>query len=407
MGEREFRIGVIGAGRVFNEAHLPAYVNLPEIRLTAIYDPQVTRAEATLDRYLRLRREAGWPTDEQEVTLCNTVEELLQQVDMVDICTPARYHAYYAVMALERGVHVMTEKPMARTWWEAQRVVEAARRSQASFQLNDDNLFLPRYRALRNVIQDSMIGEVQSIWIARGYHGPEERGDWFWDPLENGGGAIMDYGSHAVTSVWFLLGYDKRPVEVRSLGIECRQRQRLIGGRFRHIETDDDAHFKIRFVNPANGDWSVAVIEATWAWPELGADGSDVHGYLEVEGSLGTVTAEVDESGHDFLRVRRRSFGERRIPLEPFASEGESFLLEIDNFIKSIRAGVPSILNAEVAATSIGILNAAQLSELRGRQAVTLEEMAAFSRQQAAHLADPGQGGDAILQALYAPFRLS
>jgi len=310
------------------------------------------------------------------------------------------------VMALEKNVHAMTEKPTARTWWEAKQVAEAARKSQAMFQLNDDNLFIPRYRALRNVIEDGMIGEVQQIWITRGYHGPEERGDWFWDPMENGGGAIMDYGSHAVSSVWFLAGYDKTPVEVRSLGIGIRQRQRLIGGRFRQIETDDDAHFKVRFVNPKNGDWVTAVIEATWAWPELGRDGSDVHGYVEVEGSTGTVTACVDEQGHDFLRVVSRTFGERIIHVEDALSEAGSFRAEIDNFVKSIRAGVPSILNADVAAGGISMINSAQLSELHGRVAVSPEDLTQFSEEQALGASDAWQGGDNIIRTLYAPFQV-
>jgi predicted dehydrogenase len=326
---------------------------------------------------------------------------------MIDICSPARYHAQYAVMALEKNVHVMTEKPMARTWWEAKQVAEEAQHSQAMFQLNDDNLFIPRYRALRNVIDDGMIGEVQHIWITRGYHGPEERGDWFWDPMENGGGAIMDYGSHAVSSVWFLAGYDKQPVEVRSLGIEARQKLRLIGGRFRQIETDDDAHFKVRFLNPKNGDWITAVIEATWAWPELGKDGSDVHGYIEVEGSKGTVTACVDENSHDYLRVVSRTFGERIIHVEDALSEAGSFRGEIDNFVKSIQAGVPSILNAEVAAGGIRMINSAQLSELRGRVAIKPDELTKFSEEQITGEPDPWKSGDQIIRALYAPFRVS
>lgn len=407
MNSRILRVGVLGAGQVFNQAHLPAYATLDEVELTAIYDPDPTRAEAARAQYLRLRKDAGRTVSESQVRLCADAEEVIASVDMVDICSPPRYHALYAAMALSKGVHAMTEKPMARTWWEAQQVIEAARHSKAFFQLNDDNPFLPRYRALRNVIEDRMIGEVQTIWIARGYHGPEERGDWFWDPLENGGGAIMDYGSHAVTSVWFLLGYEKQPVEVRSLGIECRQRLRLIGGRFRYIETDDDAHFKIRFANPQNGDWATAIIEATWAWPELGRDGSDVHGYLEVEGSKGTVTAEVDAEGRDILRVRSRAFGERLILLESAAPESDSFRLEIINFIKSIQAGIPSLLNAEIAATGIGILNAALLSELRGRRTITLQEVADFCREQAANAPDIWQGGDQIIHTLYAPFRTS
>lgn len=405
MSPSPLRVGALGAGQIFHQAHLPAYATLDEVELTAIYDPDRARAEAARTRYVQLMQERGRPAREHDVRLCATAEELIAGVDLVDICSPPRFHALYASMALARGVHAMTEKPMARTWWEAMQVVEAARQSQACFQLNDDNPFLPRYRALRNVIEDGMIGEVQTVWIARGYHGPEERGDWFWDPLENGGGAIMDYGSHAVTSVWFLIGYDKQPAEVRSLGIECRQRLRLIGGRFRQIETDDDAHFKIRFTNPRNGDWVTAVIEATWAWPELGRDGSDLHGYLEVEGSKGTVTAEMDAEGRDLLRVRSRAFGERLLFLENAAPESDSFRLEIINFVKSIRAGTPSLLNVEMAATGIGVLNAAVLSELRGRKAITLSEVADFCREQAAGAPDCWKGGDQILRTLYAPFR--
>ena len=407
MSNKPFRVGCLGSGIIFNEAHLPAYISLDSVELAAIYDPNRQRADSTREHYFTLLKEAGKSTEGVDVKLCDTAEELISCVDMIDICSPARYHAQYAVMALEKNVHVMTEKPMARTWWEASQVAEAARDSKAMFQLNDDNLFIPRYRALRNVIDDGMIGEVQHIWITRGYHGPEDRGDWFWDPMENGGGAIMDYGSHAVSSVWFLAGYDKTPLEVRSLGIEARQKMRLIGGRFRQIETDDDAHFKVRFVNPRNGDWITAVIEATWSWPELGKDGSDVHGYIEVEGSRGTVTACVDDQGRDYLRVVSRTFGERIILVEEALSEAGSFRAEIDNFVKSIRAGVPSILNAEVAAGGIRMINSAQLSELRGRLAVTPEELEQFSREQAKAASDPWQGGDRIIRTLYAPFRIS
>jgi predicted dehydrogenase len=405
MSIKLFRIGCMGAGKIFNEAHLPAYISLESVELAAIYDPDSSRAESTRQHYLSLLKEAGRPVEGVDVELCDSPEDLISSVDMIDICSPARYHAQYAVMALEKNVHVMTEKPMARTWWEAKQVAEAARRSQAMFQLNDDNLFIPRYRALRNVIEDGMIGEVQHIWITRGYHGPEDRGDWFWDPMENGGGAIMDYGSHAVSSVWFLAGYDKQPVDVRSLGIEARQKLRLIGGRFRQIETDDDAHFKVRFVNPQNGDWITAVIEATWAWPELGRDGSDVHGYVEVEGSTGTVTACVDEHGHNFLRVLSRTFGERIIHVEDALSEAGSFRAEIDNFVKSIHAGVPSILNADVAAGGIRMINSAQLSELRGRVTIVPDDLTRFSEEQASTAPDTWQGGDRIIRALYAPFQ--
>jgi predicted dehydrogenase len=115
MGIRPFRVGCMGAGQIFNGAHLPAYISLDSIELSAIYDPDRKRAESTREHYLDLLKEAGRPADGVAVELCDTPEELTANVEMIDICSPARYHAQYAVMALEKNVHVMTEKPMART----------------------------------------------------------------------------------------------------------------------------------------------------------------------------------------------------------------------------------------------------------------------------------------------------
>lgn len=406
---RTMRLGGIGAGRVLRRAHIPAYVHLDSVRLTAVYDPDRGAAEEARQVYIGLMREQAERCHDRsladvEVSVCSSPEELLGQVDLVDICAPARWHARYAAMALERNVHAMTEKPMARTWWEAQHVLEIARRSHASFQLNDDNLFLPRYRALRNVIESGMIGDVQSIWLTRG--GPTSAAvPWFWEPMEAGGGCLMNYGSHAVASTWFLVGYDKVPVEVRSLGIQTKHRTRMLGGRYRQVEIDDDAHFKIRFVNPVNGDWSTVVVEATHAYPDLGPNGNDVRGYIEVLGSTGTASGYVDDQDRHYIRVRNRVFGERLIALEAAATERESFQGEIRNLVECIAAGVPSILNAKVGASVMAILTSAQLSELRGRKHVTIDEMAEFSRQTAGDAPDPWQGADRIVAALMEPYR--
>jgi len=250
-----------------------------------------------------------------------------------------------------------------------------------------------------------MIGQVQTVWIARGSHGPE-RNPWFWQPQEGGGGCVMDYGTHAVTSVWFLLGYDKVVAEVRSLGLAARQRMRLTGGRFRQIEIDDDAHFKVRFVDPEDGDWVTAVIEAAWSWPELGPRGDSLHGYICIKGSTGVATGYVDEEDRDYVRVTWYAGGERLFPVETVLAERESFHAEIDNFVRCIQAGEPSILNADVGVGVMGVLNAAQLSELRGRVAITLQDVAEFSQQIADDTPDPWQGGDRIIVALAKPYQL-
>jgi len=180
------QVGGIGAGRVFREGHVPVYAGLPDVQLTALYDPDREAARQARDQYLALCAEDPAKTG-AEVALCDSPEELLERVAVVDICSTVRWHAYYAAMALQRGIHAMTEKPMARTWWEARHVADVSRQSNALFQLNDDNIFIPRYQALRHVIESGMIGEPLSVRIVRGYPGSGRKA-WFWDGLEAGGG---------------------------------------------------------------------------------------------------------------------------------------------------------------------------------------------------------------------------
>jgi predicted dehydrogenase len=401
--EKMVRVGGIGTGNVFNGGHLPAYAALSNIEVVALYDIDKEAAEKTRDTYMQLMREGGRNVDEQShIVVCKSPQELLERVDLVDVCTPVRFHGYYADLCLAAGVNVMTEKPMARTWWEARHVAETAQSSKAYFQLNDDNLFIPRYLCLRNIIEGGMIGDVQNIWISRGTSSSERKA-WFWEPLEAGGGAVMDYGSHAVASSWFLLGYDLVPMEVRSMGIRVKDRTRLVDGRLIRIHIDDDAHFKVRFRDRKTGDWVNAYIESTWSWPELGSDGSDVHGYIEIEGSLGTATACFEEE-KDFIRVRHRVFGEKRIPVKTVLSERESFEGEIRNMARSIACRIPPMLSADIGASVISILNCAQLSELRGRTTISPSDLEEFSKKLARGTSDPWQAADKIVLELAAPY---
>ena len=131
-----------------------------------------------------------------------------------------------------------------------------------------------------------------------------------------------------------------------------------------------------------------------------------MRGYIEVKGSEGTASGYVDEEGRDYLLITHRPSGERWIPVETVLSERESFQDEIDNFVKSIQAGVPTILNADVGVGVMAILDSAKLSELRNRVSVTPEDLAEFSREVSGGASDPWEGSDRIITALMEPYRL-
>ena len=401
-----FKLGAVGTGNIFTGAHVPAYVDLrDEVRLSALYNPVRESAEGARDVYLRKMEEAGAPV-EWEVAVCETPEELFERVDVVDNCTPSRWHAHYSILALQAGVHVMGEKPMARNALEAEALVRAAARSQALYQLNDDNVFLPRYQHFKNMVGSGVVGDPVNVWITRGTSS-SERAEWFFDPLA-GGGAILDYGSHAVAGSWFLIGFDKEPDEVKSVRICVKDRTRLVAGCLRDIETDDDAHFKVRYRNPQNGDWITVFIESTWSWPDLAEDASDVHGWFKIEGTEGDITGCFDEEDREYIVVRRNGFGERRIPIKSYRSETLSFRDEIKSFLRSIESGQRIILDAATCAQTIRVINAAQLSELWGRKAVSMAELDGFLRG----FGDPDDTanlmeiGDRIALKLTEPYRL-
>ena len=400
----KIKMGMIGTGRISRSAHLPAHASIRDILVTGFYDINPDNAAAAREDYFKYMKEEGRTVEPESAVIYSSAEEMLKHVDAVDICSSLRWHAYYAAMALERGVACMSEKPMARTWLEAEQVANAGIKSDAIFQLNDDNVFLPRYQALRNVVESGMIGDVQNVWIARGSHAVSpSRSDWFYDPIESGGGCIFDYGSHAICSTWFIIGFDKKPIEVRAIEMGVYEPTKYRNGRFTKVEVDDNALFKIRYQDPKNNDWISVIIESTWVWPRLGKQSSDLRGYIEVQGSTGTAEACFDESGQEFIRINNRAFGEKLIPIPSFKSEDQSFKAEISCFAKCVQEGKRSLLDVDVSSQTIQIINSAQLSSLKGRVTVDINEINQFNSQFTGE--DVWTRGNDIAYALNAPYR--
>ncbi len=112
-GERSIRLGVIGAGRIAQVAHLPAIAKASGVDLVAISDPSPTLAEGVAKKY-----------DAEPFT---DTDKLLQlDLDAVVIATPDRFHHPLGMAALEAGKHVLMEKPLASTSTQAQELADLA-----------------------------------------------------------------------------------------------------------------------------------------------------------------------------------------------------------------------------------------------------------------------------------------
>jgi predicted dehydrogenase len=138
------------------------------------------------------------------------------ELDGIVIATPSALHAEQAIAALDRGVAVFCQKPLARTADEARRVVEAARAADRLLGVDLSYRHAAAFRAARDVVRSGRLGELVSAELVfHNAYGPDK--PWFYDRDLSGGGCLIDLGIHLVDLALWTLG--PLPVDdARSVG---------------------------------------------------------------------------------------------------------------------------------------------------------------------------------------------
>ena len=410
------RVGGVGTGRIFEHAHIRAYPRLlHKARLVGFYDLNPARARQAMEKYAALLTEYGDQHPEAaeaakanlaELRTCSTLEELLAHVDVVDVCTHARGRMALAIAALEKGVHAMVEKPMARTWIEADRACRvAAANPHVYLALNDDNFYDPKYRIVHDLLLQGVIGKLQSMTLIRG-SGLDATTvlKAQASPLDNGGGCLMDYGSHGLAGAWYVAGTHMRPVKVEAESISVLFPHRVLEGDPYYMEVDDNARIKVLFEDPDTGSWVTVYLEATWCGGHIGLDkekrGGQSDGHFYLRGAHGVINATEKTA----ITVTRWDHGETVIPIREFEGERVSVAHEIELMIDGILDRRPPECDVNLGAEIIAIVQAAYLSALR-RRAVTLDEFKDFARSYVTRLGDNERAEEALLTDLLEPYR--
>ncbi len=385
---KRVKVGVIGAGGIFRGAHLPAYPNIREAELVSLCDvsesalreaQRITR-KVYLDRARRAEEDGDedlyerLKEDAESLRIYNDVDEMLskEDLDLVDICTPTKFHSVLAIKALKHDVNVMAEKPMARTYLECLEVVEAVEDSGKLYQHNENWLYSPVWYNMRKFIESGVIGELQLTFLATAHGGPEWA-SWFWDPEIAGGGSLLDNGVHAITCSWFLSGFDRRPTVVKAAepyGICIRMKTRILQGRFKRFEVEDDAHVIIRFEGD-DGSWSTAHVEGSWSY----RDSLDTC----VIGTNGIIKP-VQREKETLLEITDAAGGKREFNLGE-VTWTQSFEGEIRNMCNCILNGVKPLCDEKIGAETTAIVQSAYLSQKKGKRPVTLEEFKKYAEE--------------------------
>jgi predicted dehydrogenase len=156
MGADKVKIGIVGCGFITRATHIPNILKVKDAEITAICDVNKETAE-TVARELKLKKSY---TDFTQMLAG-------EKLDAVDICTSINTHAPLAIQALEAGVHVLVEKPMAINGKEADAALAAAKKSGLNLCVIHNMLFLPAVEKIKSIIKKGTLGELIRVVIVQ------------------------------------------------------------------------------------------------------------------------------------------------------------------------------------------------------------------------------------------------
>ena len=202
----KLRGAVIGYGFISGKGHIPAYLERAktkgDVEIAAVADICEERREAARKALPGVR-------------VYSNYEELIAKekghLDFVDVSTPPCDHARITHAALDAGLHVLCEKPLATTLEDARKMLEHANRAKRVLFPCHNYKHAPVVKTIREIIDSGKIGRVRSLTLStyRNTHAkgvPEWKTHWRRENKYSGGGIAMDHGSHTFYLTFDWLG---------------------------------------------------------------------------------------------------------------------------------------------------------------------------------------------------------
>lgn len=193
---QKVRVGIIGTGGIA-QGHVKRLSAHPHVEITAICDIVPSQMDKTVERFPHLK----------DVPRFTDYRELISSglVDAVNLCTPHTIHFEQIMNSLDKGLHVLSEKPMVCKVSDAHTVLKKIDESGKIFVLNYQRHYQPEFLYMRNEIASGKYGPVQFVqglqcqgWL-KGC-----AGSWRHDPALSGGGQLNDSGSHLLAVLLFV-----------------------------------------------------------------------------------------------------------------------------------------------------------------------------------------------------------
>lgn len=270
------RIGIAGMAHGHVEGLLWQASQRSDLRIVGIYEPD----RAVFDR---LAAKHKLDPSLHHATLEGMLEAA--RPEAVSAMGPVNRHLSVVEACAPRGVHVLVEKPLAFFTADARRMQDLSRQHRVLVLTNFETSWYASVREAHRLVKSEEFSPIRRMVFRHGHKGPKEIGcspeflEWLTDPVQNGGGAVVDFGCYgAVLATWLMDG--QRPTRIVATKATLKPTV--------YPRVDDDATIVLSYPG------ATAVIQASWAWTHDNKD-MDLH----------TERGSLHAGKWDELRVRK------------------------------------------------------------------------------------------------------
>jgi len=282
-----------------------------------------------------------------------SVDAMLPDIDVLDICSPTHLHHEMALKAAAAGKQIVCEKPLARTTKQAQEIVAACRKAAVQLLVAHVVRFFPEYALAHSAVAQGQIGRPAVIRLHRGSYRPKKpAGNWFLDE-DKSGGILMDLMIHDYDYARWVAG------EVETVSAR------------RVTELHPDAPVDYGLVILGHRSSALSHIAGAWAYPP-----PTFRTHLEIAGDRGLIEFDSDGTApiqNLILKTRGSDAPDVALPSSPVSES--PYTTQIKEFYSALADGTKARVSATDGLAAVQIAEAALQSAHSG-QPVRLQTLA-------------------------------
>ena len=339
---KSLNVAVIGVGNI-GSAHVKTIREgkVQGMTLTALCDSDAVKAENLRILY-------------PDLNVYESADELFEKetLDAVIISTPHYFHTVIAEKAFQRGIHVLSEKPISVDTASAVSAVKLAEDKGLIYGVMFNQRTDPLFSKAKEIISSGELGEIRrSVWIITNWYRKQcyyDSGAWRATWKNEGGGVLLNQAPHNLDIWQWLCGMPKSVYAV------CNE------GKYHDISVEDDATLYCEYENGASG----VFIASTGDYPGTNR--------LEITGSYGKLVLENGKMLHYRTEMSESEFrmteGSVKNPVtvtEYADSDYDGHLNVLRAFASAVLNGTPLVASGREALNELAISNAAYLSSYK------------------------------------------